>query len=438
MAQTTDTPVSGWLRYAIGAIVGLLLGLLIGWWLWPVQWKNVLPPDLRSNERDAYLLMTAESFAQNKDLRLAQERLSAWSPEALAKDLATLQTRLAGTNLQSAGQVQSLIVALNLQPAQAAVPTVKPTAAPSGGAAAAAPSDLLTQLRRLCTLGLWVLLFLGGLALLVFLYRRWRAAQAARGGPAIDRSVIREGAPERPPAQITEEARRAWPGARREELQEPLPAMEWPEREAEEGAAGEEAIPPDFMAPDTTAGQPQRRTPEYRVPSAGVTPPPPPRAAEPTRRPPAPGVVPPGGQPVKLGEWRATYHTGESDYSEAFDINDTDGAYVGYCAMDLMKPVGRNHDQAAALEVSLWDSNDPDTRVAAVMSEGAYRDTATRDQLAGSGQSVVVAKPGAEFTLETYKLLLRGTVDKVSYAEGELPNSIFAELAVRMGVYRKG
>jgi hypothetical protein len=421
MAPNTDNSRPWWVVPLVVFVVGLLIGWWgIGWGLWPVEWKNALPPDLRPTERDAYLLMTAESFAQNRDLKLAQERLSTWSPDDLAQDLPALQMRLAGTNLQGAAQVQNLMAALNLRPAQPVAPTATPQVAAAG--------DLMTQLRRICTLGLWVLLFLGGVVVAVLLYRRWRAAHAAQGGPAIDEAVLRAGAGERTPAQIAEEAKRAWPGAPRAEAQPPLSAMEWPEVAPEEG---EESGLPDFRITEEPSRPPQAREPESRATAA------PPRAAEPTRRPPALGAVPSAGPSVKLGEWRAIYRMGESDYSEAFDINDTDGAYVGYCAMDLMKPVGRGHDQAAALEVSLWDSNDPDTRVAAVMSEGAYRDTATRDQLAGPDQAIAVAKPNAEITLETYKLLLRGTVERVAYAEGELPNSVFAELAVRLAVYRK-
>ncbi|MCX6030645.1 MAG: hypothetical protein NT169_15280 [Chloroflexi bacterium] len=438
MAENTGNPRVGWLRYAMGAVVGLLIGLLIGWWLWPVEWRNALPSDLRPAEREAYLQMTAESFAQNKDLRTAQERLVTWPQDQLAKELATLQGRLAGANLQGAAQVQNLMAALNLQTTQPASPTAKPGAAPTAAAPTAAPSDLMTQLRRICTLGLWVLLILGGVAAFVVLYRRWRASQAAQGGPAIDESLIRERPIARTSQPIAEDARRARAGAQWEEPQPPLPVMEWTEPAVEkiEPETAEGELPP-FLSSDEAARRSQARTPESKPPPVVAPSAPASRPAEPIRRGPASGPIPQAGQLVKLGEWRPAYQMGEPDYSEAFDINNVDGSYLGQCAMDLMDPVGRQHDQAAALQVSLWDSNDPDTRVVVLMSEGAYRDTAMRDQLAGAGQPVIVAKPGAEFTLETYKLLLRGTVDQMTYGDGEPPNSIFAELVVKMAAYRK-
>jgi hypothetical protein len=60
-----------------------------------------------------------------------------------------------------------------------------------------------------------------------------------------------------------------------------------------------------------------------------------------------------------------------------------------------------------------------------------------RDQLAGEHQALQV-KPGLEFELGSYKLLLRGSVDKLEYADQEPVNGIFAELLVRLQVYRRG
>ncbi len=139
----------------------------------------------------------------------------------------------------------------------------------------------------------------------------------------------------------------------------------------------------------------------------------------------------------KVGEYRAVYQMGEPDYDEAFDISDSSGAYVGQCGLELNDPIGRGHDQAAALQVWLWDTNDPDTRVKVLMSEGAYRDTGLRDQLKGEHEAIQV-RPGTEFELESYNLVLRGAVERLEYAEQEPLSGIFAELAVRMQVFRKG
>ena len=128
---------------------------------------------------------------------------------------------------------------------------------------------------------------------------------------------------------------------------------------------------------------------------------------------------------------------GEADYDEAFDVKDSGGGYIGECGVALVDPVGRGHDQAAALQVWLWDKSDPDTKVKVLMGEGAYRDTALRDQLAKDHLSIAV-KPGATFELDSYNLLLRGTVERLDYAELEPTYGVFAELQLLLQVFRKG
>jgi len=127
---------------------------------------------------------------------------------------------------------------------------------------------------------------------------------------------------------------------------------------------------------------------------------------------------------------------GEPDYDEAFDINDPVDGYMGQCGLQLIEPFGRERDQAVALQVWLWDSSDPDTQALVLMSEGAYRDTSLRSEHEGEHGALAV-KPGTEFELHSHDLLLRGRVEKVSYAEAEPPRGIFAELHVKLTVYRR-
>jgi hypothetical protein len=109
---------------------------------------------------------------------------------------------------------------------------------------------------------------------------------------------------------------------------------------------------------------------------------------------------------------------------------------MGQCGLQLNEPVGRNRDQAVALQAWLWDSSDPDTRTKVLMSEGAYRDTAMRSQQAGQHEALQV-RAGTEFELESHDLLLRGRVEKADYIDQEPNRSVFAELQVRMQIYRK-
>lgn len=409
----------------VALVLGLLLGLLIGWVIWPVSYKNALPQDLRPAERDMYLSMVAESFASNSDLALARERLATWPAEELSTALNNLQDRLMDTDARLANDVQILASSLNLPVAPASRPTPAPTRA-----APAASTGAGSLLKTVCTIVLWVLLALLGIVALVWLFNRWRAAQRKRPGPAISESVrdlAREtGADSRSAAEIAEEAKAEWPRTGRApyaEREPEAPPVRWSEVRDEDLFAADRTQSPRPTEPPRAAEAPR---PAY-------TPPAEPQPVEPVRRAP---VVPSAAGPVKLGDYVAIYQMGEPDYDEAFDINDPVEGTMGQCGLQLIDPVGRNRDQAVALQVWLWDGSDPDTRVKVLMSEGGYRDTALRSAQAGTYEAIPV-RVGTEFDLESHDLLLRGRVDKVEYADVEAPRSVFMELHVRLQAYRK-
>ncbi len=406
-------------------LAGILIGLIIGWWLWPVKWTNTYPVDLRASERNEYLAMVAESYAANRDLALAQKRLASWPAEELAKILASAQEQALATDATRARNLQDLIAALGLTgpgaPEQPAAPS------------AAEPTPFLQALRTVCIAGLWLLLVALGVALFWWLFRWWRKYQQQSAKPLLSPEPQRgaRGLPEEPVSRADEvaaEVKARWP-----EEQPPLRTTPAASREPAPSRAVE--VEPDLET--YTRSRPSSPPPRAEPPTAAV-PPAPARPSEPKRPPltlrPAPPVSPSGLK--KLGEYTAIYQ-GESDYDEAFDINDPVEGYMGQCGLQLNEPVGPRRDQAVALQAWLWDSSDPDTRTKVLMSEGAYRDTALRSEQAGEHE-VVQVRPGAEFTLESHDLLLKGRVDRLSYAEQEPYRGVFAELQVNFQVFRKG
>lgn len=68
--------MSRWLRFLIVIILGLVLGLLYGWVLAPVEYVDTTPDTLRSDYKTDYVLMVAEIYQQERDLDLARNRLS--------------------------------------------------------------------------------------------------------------------------------------------------------------------------------------------------------------------------------------------------------------------------------------------------------------------------------------------------------------------------
>ncbi len=415
MSGNTEVKRPVWVVPVTAFLIGLLIGWwLIGWWLWPVQWTNALPSDLRAAERDQYLMMVAESFAASRNADQARERLKWWSADELAKHLAGLQERV-GVGTPQAAQIQALAELMAVgRPAQPAKAT--PTVSARSEAAPAPGAGLVAVLRGIITVVVWLVLFVAALVVVYLLWAQWRKAHQAPRTAAIDvtaRTARPAPATQRTLDEIAAEGKERWVG---EEEVQPSRADVWkPVTDVER---------PDLSAPAAPA--PVRPS----VP-AGVTPP---RPAMPA------GVTPPRSPATGFGgralEFRALYQMGEPDYDEAFDITDADGNYLGQCGLELNDPVGRGHDQAAALQAWLWDHHDPGTKVKVLMSEGAYRDTAMRDQLKGEHEAIPV-RAGTEFELETHTMVLRGTVEKVEYADADPPYTIFAELMVRFRVMQK-
>lgn len=58
----------------LGGLIGLAVGLVVGWGVWPVQWSEVPPSLLGEQHQQEYLRMTIDSFRLNGDPNLALQR----------------------------------------------------------------------------------------------------------------------------------------------------------------------------------------------------------------------------------------------------------------------------------------------------------------------------------------------------------------------------
>jgi LCP family protein required for cell wall assembly len=80
----------------VALVAGLLVGwLALGWGLFPVQWTEAWALDLAPDAQQRYLDLVAESYTLNKDVGLAQQRLTTFPPEQQAALLQDAQTRVA-------------------------------------------------------------------------------------------------------------------------------------------------------------------------------------------------------------------------------------------------------------------------------------------------------------------------------------------------------
>ncbi|HZW05259.1 MAG TPA: hypothetical protein VFF68_15105 [Anaerolineaceae bacterium] len=63
-----------WVVALAGAVGGLILGMLIGWVIWPVQWTNAEPLDLREDIQVGYLCTAIDSYIRHGDQVEARAR----------------------------------------------------------------------------------------------------------------------------------------------------------------------------------------------------------------------------------------------------------------------------------------------------------------------------------------------------------------------------
>jgi hypothetical protein len=157
-----------------GALLGLLLGLAIGWWWWPVEWTNSTPGNLRLDFQTDYLVWVAEQYGITGNQEWARSRLGVeyWKEGQLAETLAALAATLEG---QQASRVQKLAQDLG------AVPAVT-TATPESDEENAVVR--LGSVVMVCGVAILVVALVGGL---VFFINRWRAPRAAT--EAVQRGV---------------------------------------------------------------------------------------------------------------------------------------------------------------------------------------------------------------------------------------------------------
>ncbi|GAB4506243.1 MAG: hypothetical protein Kow00123_03810 [Anaerolineales bacterium] len=150
----------------------------------------------------------------------------------------------------------------------------------------------------------------------------------------------------------------------------------------------------------------------------------------------APAAPAPEGT-IRLNGNVATYRFGEATYDESFSIESPEGEFLGECGMGISETLAEGTpNRVTALEIWLFDKTDIRTVTKVLMSEWAHGDAEMRAALAPKGE-LLLAQPGAEFTLETERLRLKATLTEVAYGSEQPANSYFERLVVRMEPFLK-
>ena len=80
----------GVITFIFGLILGTAVGLYFGWFVFPVEWIDVLPAELAEEDQNSYLVLIAATYAAEENLINAQQRLAGlgredWRPWLLGQ-----------------------------------------------------------------------------------------------------------------------------------------------------------------------------------------------------------------------------------------------------------------------------------------------------------------------------------------------------------------
>lgn len=98
-------------------VVGLLLGwLVIGWWLWPVQWAGCAPWHLQPEHQKRFVALVASEYARTGDASRASADLAGWEAADLTGLLLAMERE--ALNPEARAEVAALRQALPGAPAR--------------------------------------------------------------------------------------------------------------------------------------------------------------------------------------------------------------------------------------------------------------------------------------------------------------------------------
>ena len=76
--------------FLLGLALGLGLGVLVGWGIWPVEYYDTDPVDLKAEHKEDYVVLVCAAYALNGDLDQAKARLAKLEEEDVAQVVADL------------------------------------------------------------------------------------------------------------------------------------------------------------------------------------------------------------------------------------------------------------------------------------------------------------------------------------------------------------
>lgn len=331
-------------RPVIAGVAGLILGLIIGWFIigwgiWPVQWTDARPQDLVYSEKVEYLRMAMQAYGHNLDSNQALQRYNALGDERQA--VLDEISRSPGTVSPAVVLSFRALVLAESTPAAGVLPTVPPGTPAADATPGAAPVEA-PRVRSLLTTVLTILFVM---ALLVAAGVIVFFVAGSRGGVKGLTKSFRQ--PVSPPAQ--------------------------PVSTGYESAEGE---PP-------------------------------------------------------LVHFFVNYKRGDDLFDESQSVDTQSGEFLGECGVSIAESKGVSGDKkwVTAFEVWLFDKAAINTATKVIMSQHAYFDEDTRQELEPKGE-LVLAEPNQEIELATTNLRMVVRIADMAYGSGPLPPESFFEYTI--------
>jgi hypothetical protein len=135
MNRLTPLTQSRWFLPLLAFLLGLVLGLVVlGWYVFPVEWTNAAPRDLQAAWKETYVSMVADSFSISNEAAVAKQRLAGFDSKELGDILGKLisarqreNKNLEVARLQALAQATGIRVTLPAGAGGTPVPGATPT-----------------------------------------------------------------------------------------------------------------------------------------------------------------------------------------------------------------------------------------------------------------------------------------------------------------------
>jgi hypothetical protein len=424
-----------------GLLVGLVIGLALGWWVWPVQWSDTDPSDLREQHQIAYVQMVADSLAVNGEAQLAGQRLyeltekdEDWRQVAALIEQTAVERETAG-DMAAALRLRRLAEIVQLPAARAPAMTPVPAERPRSRSTVLLLGVGLAMIALAAAV--WLVLHFArrparqpkpGMSPVQDLVAARESAHAAENtGRFAWERLPRGAAPLAATAQQPAEARmmpvdlQDVPEAEQavsldlEEEEDDL----WKELEEDEG----EEVLLDEADDVVRAGARMAPLEDTLVAAA------PPRALR------SQAAARPRGSQAVWGEFETEYRLGDDDFYYAFTVESPEREFVGQCGIVIGDVLTAEQPQRVdAFDVWLFETQGSRTVTHVLVSPYAFEGEGQHAKLSRRGE-VHLAQPGAMLSLQGTHLRLTVTVLDCLYVPlDEADEAVFSQLTVRMVV----